>query len=157
MTTNNDPKMDEAVVYAAANQKAKIAPIARLFDVNSRTLLRRVRGISRSKADGHVQSQGLLSLNQEKLLVQWIKNLTEWLIPPTPGDVADKAGVMANQRPGHNWVSGFLERHKAELRGKWLQGLTTSRAVADLNIEAYQKWYDQVDLPIFRRFKLISL
>jgi hypothetical protein len=59
--------------------------------------------------------QQLLTLEQEKELVKWIKQETQGHQPPARSLVASKASLLAGRDVGINWVHRFYSRHHDQL------------------------------------------
>ena len=85
------------------------------------------------------QSRQLLNPQQEKDLVEYINQLTEKGIPPTPSMVRNFAQDICGKRPGKNWSQGFCIRHKDTIQGGYLNNLDRQRKDADT--EASYKYY----------------
>ena len=79
-----------------------ISTVAKLHKVQRSTLSRRWRGVTNPAKIKH-QNQLLLTVQQEKDLVQYINKLTEKGIPPTPAIVRNFVRDIAGKRPRRDW------------------------------------------------------
>jgi hypothetical protein len=78
---------------------------------------------------GASQQQQNLSPQQEKKLVQDIKEITEQGLPPTHMMIQNFASTVATSLVSTRWVSRFIARHKAELASKWTVGMDRNHAI----------------------------
>jgi DNA-binding transcriptional regulator YhcF (GntR family) len=90
---------------------------AEKWGVSRETLRRRHQGLQDTRA-GASQQQQNLNLQQEKELVQYIKEITKQGLPPTRTMIQNFASAVATCRVSTRWVSRFIARHKAELTSK---------------------------------------
>ena len=79
-----------------------ISAVAKIHGVDRSTLSRRWNGVT-NPAKVYHKSRQLLHPQQEKDLVQYINELTEKGLPPTPAIVRNFAGDIAGKRPRKNW------------------------------------------------------
>jgi uncharacterized coiled-coil DUF342 family protein len=83
---------------------------AKRWDVSRETLRRRHQGLQDTCA-GASQQQQNLSPQQEKELVQYIKEITEQGLPPTRTMIQNFASAVAASLVSTRWVSRFIARH----------------------------------------------
>ena len=81
--------------------RENISTVAKLHGVNRSTLSRRWNGVT-NPAPMYHQSRQLLNPQQEKDLVEYINQLTEKGIPPTPSMVRNFAQDICRKRPRKN-------------------------------------------------------
>ena len=103
--------IDEAIAFLRSSDQVPIAEAARRFNVNRSTLSKRVQGKTGSLAK-RAESNQLLSNKQELVLVEHIRRLSEWCLPPKPAMVTLWASILCGSEPGKNWSAGFKARHK---------------------------------------------
>jgi hypothetical protein len=78
--------IDDSLAAIAGETKLCYAQVVREFNVDRNTLARRHKGITVSHHKSHQNSQ-LLSPEQKRFLINYIKNLTSQGLPPTPAIV----------------------------------------------------------------------
>jgi len=122
--------IDEAIAFLRSSDQVPIAEVARRFNVNRSTLSKRVQGKTGSLAK-RAESNQLLSNKQELVLVEHIRRLSEWCLPPTPAMVTLWASILCGSEPGKNWSAGFKARHKDVLDSRYLNAIDLARHKAD--------------------------
>jgi AraC-like DNA-binding protein len=75
--------IDEAIAFLRSSDQLPIAEVARRFNVSRSTLSKRLQGKTGSLAK-RAESNQLLSNKQELVLIEHIRRLSEWCLPPTP-------------------------------------------------------------------------
>jgi hypothetical protein len=80
---------------------------------------------------GASQQQQNLSPQQEKELVQYIKEITKQGLPPTRTMIQNFASAVATSLVSTRWISRFIACHKAKLTSKWTVGMDRNRVKAD--------------------------
>lgn len=129
ITTTMAP-IDEAIAFLRSSDQFSIAEVARRFNVNRSALSKRFQGKTGSLAE-RAESNQLLSNKQELVLVEHIRRLCEWCLPPTPAMVTLWASVLCGSEPGKNWSAGFKARQKDVLDSRYLKATDLSRHKAD--------------------------
>jgi AraC-like DNA-binding protein len=122
--------IDEAIAFRDHQINLPIAEVARRFNVNRSTLSKRFQGKTGSLAK-RAESNRLLSNKQELVLVEHIRRLSEWCLPPTPVMVTLWASVLCGSEPGKNWSTSFKARHKDILDSRYLNTINLARHKAD--------------------------
>lgn len=143
-------RIDEALAALALQDIPNYKRTAIEYGVNRTTLSRRHRGLCKSRGEAK-EYQCLLSHQQQKVLVEHINSLSEAGIPPTPSMVRVFAFEISQTWPGNNWVSRFVETHKAKLKSAYLCGFDLKRKRAD-NYYLIKKYFDLVRLPSISLF-----
>jgi hypothetical protein len=108
--------------------------------VSRETLRRRHQGLQDTHT-GTSQQQQNPSPQQEKELVQYIKEITKQGLPPTRTIIQNFASAVATSIVSTRWVSRFIARHKAELTSKWTVGMDRDRVKAD-NRDTYCHYFE---------------
>lgn len=103
--------IDEAIASLKSYDKPNISEAAREFKVERSVLSKHFHGKRDSKANANEMKQ-LLTKKQELVLVEHIRRLCDWCLPPTPAMVNLWASQICGKEPGKNWSSGFKARHK---------------------------------------------
>jgi hypothetical protein len=137
-------RIDEALAALALQDIPNYKRTAIEYGVNRTTLSRRHRGLCKSRGEAK-EYQYLLSHQQQKVLVEHINSLSEAGIPPTPSMVRVFAFEISQTWPGNNWVSRFVETHKAKLKSAYLCGFDLKRKKAD-NYYLIKKYFDLVGM-----------
>jgi transposase-like protein len=75
--------IDDMIAFLRSSDQLPIAEVARRFNVNRSTPSKRVQGKTGSLAK-RAESNQLLSNKQELVLVEHIRRLSVWCLPPTP-------------------------------------------------------------------------
>ena len=128
------PALKEARVLLAikalrSNQKLSIVAIAKIYDVISRTIRRRLTNIP-TRYDTTPNSKRLTEL-EEEALVRYIIELVARAFPPRLRGVEDMANQLLRVRDappvGKLWASNFVNR-KEELRTRWSRRYDYQRA-----------------------------
>jgi len=102
--------------------------VAKQFDVKYCTLWNRVNGKHKDAREAH-ETQQTLSHVQEKVLVEWLHQLSNECEPVSKRGIRKKVETITGSRvkPGKTWVSRFLKRHPTIKLGK-PSGLDPKRA-----------------------------
>ena len=108
-STNIDA-IEAALEDLKLQDKKNISAVAKLHGVERSTLSRRWNRVTNLAKMKH-QEQQLLSLQQEKDLVQYINKLTETSILLTTTIVRNFARDIAGKRPSNSWSQRFCKRH----------------------------------------------
>ena len=122
--------IDEAVAFLRSSNKPNISEAARIFEVDRSVLSKHFHGrrVSIAKAN---EIKQLLTNKQELVLVNEIKRLCDWCLPPTPAIVTLWASRICSKEPGKNWAAGFKARHKDILDCRYLNTIDLARHKAD--------------------------
>jgi hypothetical protein len=72
-----------------------------------------------------------LTNKQELVLVDEIKRLCDWSLPPTPAIATLWASHICGKDLGKNWSAGFKARHKDILDCRYLNTIDLTRHKAD--------------------------
>jgi hypothetical protein len=146
-TTSNCHKMvnEEAIQKALDDLESQEAPnftaVAKTYEIDRTTLMRRYKGISRSHQEAHSESQSLLTIRQEAVLLKHINDLTDRGLPPTPQILRNLVFEVVKVQPGKNWVYRFCQRYQNKIKSLYLRGIDQRRHVADNS--AYFKHFYQ--------------
>lgn len=137
-STTSITNMDLALQQLALQEKPNITATAKQYGVSRTTLSRRFRGVQ-STRESQYDNLGLLSHQQERDLVAYIKNLTRRGLPPTPQMVTTFAFDISKQWPSRHWCRRFVKRWANELESAYLQPIDALRQRADsyTNYKAY--------------------
>ena len=94
------------------NDRYPISQVARNFDVNYDTLHRRFQWLNQDAHTAH-ESQQLLSHVQERVILEWAKQLSDEAEPITKHGLRRTIQQLMGGcvRAGKNWIKRFLERH----------------------------------------------
>jgi len=134
--------IEAALAAIASEEDPNYAAVAEKYGCDRSTLSRRHRGITGSKTDAR-SSKSLLSMQQQKDLVNYINRLTARGLPPTHSMVANFAQDICHKSPGKNWVTRFIRSNRDELSSGYLTGQDLSRKKAD-NIYQYKLYFELV-------------
>jgi hypothetical protein len=140
--------IDAALQELTLDPSKKISTVAESHGVNRSTLSRRWRGVTKNKAEAY-QDQRLLTLPQEKKLIQHINRLTDRGLPPTVSMVCNMAYEIGGREPGKSWSSRFTERNKSTLSSGYLQSIDRQRLKADSKA-SYRQYFDLLHSKIER-------
>ena len=88
--------------------------VAKKYKVHRSTLSRRHRGLTRSRAE-KTENKRLLTLTQEKELVEYIDRLCARGLPPLRQIIRNFATEIAGREAGKCWPERFLERYNIDL------------------------------------------
>jgi hypothetical protein len=75
--------------------------------------------------------------------MNYINELSEAGIPPTPSMVWVFVFEISRQWPGEHWVARFVEYHKTVLKSAYLYGFDLKRKRAD-NYSMFKKYFELV-------------
>ena len=113
-----------------------VADAAEEFEVNKRTLYRRLAGTHASRTESH-QDQQRLTPAEEQAIVKWCHDQDDRGFPPRLDQAKDMAIHLEHKRTGiwpqplgKNWVSRFLNRNP-DLAAKLSTSLHRQRAFAN--------------------------
>jgi hypothetical protein len=122
--------IDEAIAFLRSSNKPNISEAARIFEVERSVLSKHFHGkrVSIAKAN---ETKQLLTNKQELVLVNEIKKLCDWCLPPTPAIVSLWASHICGKEPSKNWSADFKARHKDILDCRYLNTIDLARHKAD--------------------------
>ena len=128
--------VNEAAISAAiADLKTQATPnydaTAKKFNIDRNTLRRRFQGKTAPRTMAQVESQGLLDIAQEKMLVERINTLSARGLPLTPKMVENLVQELIKGHVGEDWVRRFIKRHENKLASLYLDSIDYVRRVAD--------------------------
>ena len=89
------------------------------------------------------QKSGLLTQQEEEVLLEHINDLTLRGFPPAPRHIKALASKISGKIPGKNWVSNFKRRHADDIVSEFLEPLDSSRNSADSWLKI-QKYFDML-------------
>jgi hypothetical protein len=149
MDTPKEQAIAGAIQSLSTNQYPSIRAAAAAFDVDRRTLTRRLRGgLTHTQA---AQPSLLLSPEQERLLIQWILDLERAGHPPSHVQIREFVELICqasgtSTKVGINWVPRFLHRH-LELKSKVGRKIESLR-IQNTSLETLADWFE-----LFRRIQ----
>ena len=114
MASNQETRLQQAILDYQSRRYPTIRAAAAANDVNRMTLSRRLQG-GTSRAIAR-ETQQLLSNQQEQMLVQWILDLEAQGHPPSFTQIRDLVVIIRGTYTEHlsigqNWISRFIRRH----------------------------------------------
>lgn len=128
-------------------QYPSIPKVAAAFDVNTKTLRRRLKGVS-ARTDT-IANCRKLSATEESTLLAWILDMCQHGLPPRVATVQHLAELLLSARlsstasasasPSEKWVNRFVKRHP-ELQSKYTQKYDYQRAKRE-DPELIQNWF----------------
>lgn len=133
------------------NKQLSATHSAKIYKVNKKSLLRRIRG--EIAVDAHVGRSTALSIVDEQEIVECLKLASEWGWGFTKSELqyivqeycmkTGKETPFRNDRPGRDWMAGFLSRHTSIVARKTEQ-LSSARARAQ-DPQTIQQWFELLD------------
>jgi hypothetical protein len=109
-------------------------------ELHRTTLARRAKGQIMTREE-YRQKNGLLTEQQEEVLLEHINDLTLRGFPPAPRHIKALASRISGKTPGKNWVSNFKRRHADQIASDFLDPLDSSRNSADSWLKV-KKYFD---------------
>ena len=140
----NEEDMKAALAEIELSKDPNYREIARRFNLTHTTLLRRAKGMTRSRAEFQSEINQNLNDVQERILIKQINRLTDRGIPPTSRMVKNFAEEMIGREVGKNWVSDFCKRHSSELKSLYLRNIENLRVKGEFG-PIYKLFYDLVE------------
>lgn len=140
-----------ASALEAVKNGTSIRSASREFGVPKTTIQDRISGRIK-EGPRKMGPQTVLSLEEESILVKWLKQLATTGFPQKKTDLQNAVQkiILENKRetpfkdgrPGEKWYSGFLKRHP-DLVLREPEGLTKSRAI--ITEEFIRKWFQDLN------------
>jgi hypothetical protein len=140
MATNAD--IEAAIAELRAARRPNVAEIARKYNIERTRLHRLFKGTISTK-QAYDERRGLLSLQQDRRLLDLVNRLTRDGLPPTPKTVRQLAKDLCGTWPSKNWPHRWFERHERELDSGHLRGFDLDRKKAD-SFYQYKAYFDLV-------------
>jgi hemerythrin len=140
----NEEDMKAALAEIELSEDPNYREIARKHKLTHTTLLRRAKGLTRSRAEFQSEINQNLNDAQERILIKQINRLTDRDIPPTSKMVKNFAEEMIGREVGKNWVSDFCKRHSSELKSLYLRNIENLRVKSEFG-PIYKLFYDLVE------------
>ena len=121
-------------------KKPNYSATARKFGVERTTLAKRFKGKTVSRAIANSEHQQHLTMDQEKVLVEYINKLTDRGMPHIVRNLVEE---MIQSLVGRNWPAKFVQCHKTELKSLYLRNIDSMRKKAEYK-PSFQMFYKQV-------------
>ena len=135
-------RIEEALAALALQDAPNYKRTAKEYGVCRTVLSRRHKGLCKSIQEAR-EFQQLLSSQQQITLINYINELSEAGIPPTPAMVRVFAFEIYQKWPGNHWAERFVKTHQNILKSAYLQGFDLKRKRAD-NYYMIKKYFDLV-------------
>ncbi|OAQ58232.1 DDE superfamily endonuclease [Pochonia chlamydosporia 170] len=143
-------RVDEAIQYIDENPGAKIAAVARIFNVSRSRLRRRIEGIPPQK--GRPSPKLKLSRPEEAALCNYINRLDDINFAVRPEFITDAANYILKERApasstapaeavGKLWTTRFIQRHQYQ---KVLQKKLDSNRQASEDVTRVLQYYTKL-------------
>lgn len=144
-------QMEDAINAVKTGQSPFAA--ANAFNVPRATLISKIEEKYQSDTSG---PDGYLNINEEKMLVDWVKAMGNAGFPITKNQLLDSVQKVVvemkrkqpdrnfpftDNRPGRHWFEGFMRRHP-DISMRVAQNLTSSRA--SVTEEKIRAWHGQI-------------
>jgi hypothetical protein len=149
-TDFDESRIAEACKAVLSQKKPNITAIAREFNVNRKTLTRRVE-MAKSPTTPTKSLKNILEPYQEKALVSWIVQMNSWNLPPPAAVVgawANRALARSGQpdrQVSKNWPYTFMKRLPKDLSlGPVKQKTKELKRIQAEDAGYLQHWYDQL-------------
>ena len=139
---SSDTRMELAIAELKRNPAISQRQLAKEYNVPRSTLQARIHGRKSAKTY-HEESQRL-SVIEERALIGWIEQMTEWGWPPRIQHLESMAKNLLNAKGdseplGHCWYQNFLKRHP-DFKCKHSRNLDQVRKDAG-NVDIIKDWY----------------
>ena len=134
----------EAIADLDTQECPDLTTTAIKYGVLRKTLENRWKGKTVSIQDTNSQYHQALTNAQEKALIGIINNLTNRNMPPTSAIVKNLVEEIRGGPVGKNWTSGFLKRHKDELRSQYLSNIDNKRVKGEFP-PVYEEFFKLVE------------
>ena len=122
----------QAAISDLRSQKAhNFTQVAKKYNIQKTTLIRRFKGETVSMAEAHSRDQRLLTNTQESVLIDYIRRLSDLGLPPTPQILENLVVEIVGKPVGQCWVRRFTKRYENELASIYLRNIDQSRHIAD--------------------------
>jgi hypothetical protein len=139
----NEEDIKAALAEIESSEDPNYREIARKHKLTHTTLLRRAKGLTRSRADFQSKVNQNLNNDQERILIKQINRLTDRGIPLTSKMVKNFAEEMIGREVGKNWVFDFCKRHSSELKSLYLCNIKNLHIKGEFGL-IYKLFYNLV-------------
>jgi hypothetical protein len=139
----NEADILKAITDLDSQEKPQYAQIARKYNLDRTTLMRRYKGQTVSNQEAHSIHQKLLTNAQEEVLLDHISKLSARGLPPTPQILRNLVVEIVQHDIGERWIRRFSRRYKDRITSIYLKGIDQSRKVAD-NSKYFVHFYNTV-------------
>ena len=150
-----EQRIDNAIAWLQSQEKRNYSEAARRFNVERTTVARRFEGKTTSRAEANSEHRQLLTIAQEKTLIDRINNLTNRNMPPTSSMVKNMAEEIRGDVVNKNWTSHFIRRHQAVLKSLYLRNIDNKRASSEY-APMFKMFFDMVSV-LFIVFLIVKL
>ena len=144
----HDARIEAALAELDLLEKPNYSATAQKWQLDRRTLSRRHKGQTVSRAQANAEFNQRLTIEQEEVLIGHINKLTDRGIPPTSQMVKNLAEEIAGCPIGKNWVGGFVKRHSDQLKSHYLRTIDNCRKKAEY-VPRFQEFFDCVESNCF--------
>lgn len=126
----NEAAISEAINDLKSQKKPNFRSTAKKHGINRTTLQRRFEGTSAGRTQAHVETQGLLSTEQERTLVERINTHASRGVNTTSKMIQKLVEEMIEGPVGNHWVPRFVRRHHSKRK----QHLSSELSVFPIDI-----------------------
>ena len=127
----NEDDIQAALVDLDTQSQPDYSAAAKKYSLYRTTLLRRHRGVTRSRDTFLSETTRYLTNEQEAVLIKHINRITDRGMPPTAQIVRNLAEEMRGKRVSKNWTSDFVRRFKQKLKSLYLFNIDNLRVKAE--------------------------
>jgi hypothetical protein len=127
----NEGDISKAISELESEEKPQYAKVARKYNLDRTTLMRRHKGLTMPKRQAHAYYQQLLTDAQEEVLLDHISNLSSRGLPPTAQILRNLVVEIVKHDIGECWIRRFCQRHHDRIDSVYLKAIDNSRKVAD--------------------------
>ena len=138
--------MDAAISDLNSQITPNFSATAKKYKINRSTLVRRYKGVTRSRSKIASETKRLLTDTQERVLIDYCTKLSNRGIHPTPQILRNLVEEIIKHPVGEAWIRRFQKRHDTELASVYLRSIDQSRKIAD-NTRHFESYFTTVRSP----------
>lgn len=142
----NEADISKAIADLNSQEKPNYSQIAKNYNIDRTTLMRRYKRQTVSQAKAHSIHHKLLTDTQEEVLLGHISNLSARGLPPTPQILRNLVVEIVQHDIGEAWIRRFCNRHQNHIKSVYLRGIDQSRKIAD-NSAHFEYFFRTVRTP----------
>ena len=127
----NEAAIEQAIDDLKSQNPPQYASVAKKYDLDRTTLMRRFKGEAFSYSEARSRSHKLLTNAQESVLIEYIRKISNQGLHATPKILENIVVELVRKPVGGRWIERFIKRYQNELASVYLRSIDQSRRIAD--------------------------
>ena len=119
----NEVAIKLAINVLKSQNPPQYASVAKEYDLDRTTLMRRFKGESVSYNEARSRSNKLLTNAQESVLIEYIRKISNQGLHATPKILENIVIELVRKPVGGHWIQRFIKRYENDLASVYLRSI----------------------------------